>query len=80
MTTILRPNFEDPLNTAQQMVDNNIIMFGYPTSTHQDIFNASNDPALKKLAETYHIAETWDEFHNDYGYYIQEKGTHAYVY
>ena len=80
MTTVLRPNFEDPLNTAQQMVDNNIIMFGYPTSTHQDIFNASNDPALKKLAETYHIAETWDEYMNDYKYHIHEKGTHANVY
>ena len=80
MTTVLRPNFEDPYNTAQQMVDNNITMFGYPESFHQDIFNASNDPALKKLAETYHIAETWDEYMNDYKYHIHEKGTHANVY
>ena len=80
MTTVLRPNFEDPFNTAQQMVDNNITMFGYPNDYHQDIFNASNDTALKKLAETYHIAETWDEYENDYKYHIHEKGTHANVY
>ena len=43
------------MNTAQQMVDNNITMFGYPTGYLQRVFNASEDPALKKLAETYHI-------------------------
>ena len=80
MTTVLRPNFEDPLNTAQQMVDNNITMFGYPTSYHQAVFNESENPALKKLAETYHIAETWDEFENDLVYHIHLEGTHGYVY
>ena len=81
MTTILRPNFEDPLNTAQQMVDNNITMFGHPYDYHPASFNASEDPALKKLAETYHIAETYgNEYYNDYEYYIQTKGTHAFVY
>ena len=34
MTTILRPNFEDPLNTAQDLVDNNITMFGKPYTGH----------------------------------------------
>ena len=62
------------------MVDNNITMFGYPTSYHQDDFNKSDDPAFKKLAETYHIAETWDAYWDDYEYYIHDKGTHAYVY
>ena len=68
------------MNTAQQMVDNNITMFGYPESYQQWVFNASEDPALKKLAETYHISETWEEFSDDFEYYIQTKGTHAYVY
>ena len=80
LTTILRPNFKDPLNTAQQMVDNNITMFGHPHDYHPESFNTSEDPALKKLAETYHIAETWDEFSDDFLYHIQTKGTHAYVY
>ena len=62
------------------MVDNNITMFGYPTDYHQAVFNESEDPALKKLAVTYHIAETWDEYHKDYEYHIHEKGTHANVY
>ena len=62
------------------MVDNNITMFGYPQTYHQNIFNASEDPAFKILAETYHVAETWDEYWNDYEYYIHEKGTHAIVY
>ena len=47
LTTILRPNFEEPLNTAKQMVENNITMFGYPGAYHPDIFNSSNDPYYK---------------------------------
>ena len=62
------------------MVDNNITMFGYPTSYHQDVFNASEDQALKKLAETYHVAETWDEWKSEFVYHIHEKGTHADVF
>ena len=62
------------------MVDNNITMFGYPKSYHQDIFNASENSALKKLAETYHIAETYDEYYSNYEYHLHEKGTHANVY
>ena len=55
-------------------------MFGYPGSYHQWMFNTSEIPALEKLAQTYHIAETWDEYENDYKYYVQTKGTHANVY
>ena len=68
------------MNTAQQMVDNNITMFGYPGDYHQGVFNASEDHALMKLAETYYIPETWVNWENDFEYYIQEKGTHANVY
>ena len=68
------------MNTAQQMVDNNIRMYGYPTDYHPGIFNNSEDPAFKKLAETYHLAETLAEYKNDFEYHIQTKGTHAYVY
>ena len=49
-------------------------------SYHPSFFKTSEDPALKKLAETYHIAETWDEYEQDFGYHLQKKGTHAYVY
>ena len=62
------------------MVDNNITMFGYPTSYYHEDFNKSDDPAFKKLAETYHIAETWADYWVDYKYYIHVKGTHANVY
>ena len=62
------------------MIDNNITMFGYPGSYHQWMFNTSEIPALEKLAQTYHIAETWDEYMNDFIYHIHEKGTHANVY
>ena len=62
------------------MVDNNITMWGYPFDYHPNVFNESTDPAFKKLAETYHLAETWDEYDNDFQYHIFEKGTHAYVY
>ena len=62
------------------MIDKNITMFGYPGSYHQWMFNTSEIPALEKLAQTYHNPETWDEYDNDYEYYVQTKGTHANVY
>ena len=62
------------------MVDNNITMFGYPGSFQPYVFNLSQDPAYNKLAETYHIADTWDKFGDGIEYYIHEKGTHAYAY
>ena len=54
---------------------------GYPDDYHPDLFNVSEDTAFKKLAETYHFSETWDEYYyNDMEYHILTKGTHASVY
>ena len=79
MTTVLRPNFEDPFNTAKDLVDNNITIYGYPTSWQQDVFNASDDPALRRLADTYHIPTTFHGWYYYLYYNVIEKGTHAYV-
>ena len=62
------------------MVDNNITMLGYPGSYHQEFINYSEDQALKKLAETYYIPETLEEYYHDVENLILGKGTHALIY
>ena len=81
MTTVLRPNFEDPFNTAEDMVKNNITMLGNPLYQYRqtDIFENSTDPFLKKLAETYHSDLTWTEYYKNYEDFIHKKGTHAII-
>ena len=81
MTTILRPNLEDPFNTAQQMVDNNITILQDPQYQYRqtDILKNSNDTALKKLEETYYAPQTWQEYNKNYEDFIHKKGTHAII-
>ena len=43
-------------------------MFGKPNAYQHYVFNASVDPDFKKLAESYHIPETWDEYFNEMEY------------
>ena len=76
----MRPNFEDPLNTAQQLVDNNIRIFGRPTESRHLLFKDSEISSYIKLAENFDIAKSWDEFYDDFGKHIIDAGTHAYIY
>ena len=62
--------FFETLCTAQDMLDNNISIFDNPVSNHAAIFNKTADPAFQKLAEKVHVAESWDEFFNDFIYCI----------
>ena len=78
LTTMLRPNFEDPLNTAQQLVDNNITLyFGPPYHIWRQFLAKSPIPEYNKLAETMVITKDWDEFKNYSRHNVIGKGTHA---
>ena len=74
----LQPNFEDPLDTAQDLVDNNIILYYFPGGYIWKQFLAkSPDPAYNKLAETMIITKDWDEFDYYTEHYVIGEGTHA---
>ena len=48
LTTILRPNFEEPIDTFQQALDKNLTLYGSTKNYGQKtIYLESNNPALK---------------------------------
>ena len=64
MTTVLRPNFEDPFNTAEDMVKNNITMLGNPLYQYRQtdiLAEAYQSCIAQKRAETYQSDRTWDD-------------------
>ena len=75
---MLRPNFEDPFDTAQQLVDNNITLFDSPGShIWKQLLAQSSIPAYNKLSETMIITEEDNEFWNYMEHYVIGKGTHV---
>ena len=77
---MLRPNFEDPLDTAQDLVDNNITLYVTPGSEIWKQFLAkSPNPAYNELAETMIIPKDWYEFWDYPEHYVIGEGTHAYM-
>ena len=80
LSTILRPNFEDPLDTAQQLVDNNITIYFPPGfDAWKNFLSQSNISEYNKLAETMIIAKDWDEFDYYSEHYVIGEGTYARV-
>jgi len=65
LTTILRPNFEEPLDTAKQLVEKNITVYSSPGSQiWKQFLLESSIPEYNILGENYIIADDWD--HYDY--------------
>ena len=75
---MLKPNFEDPLDTAQDLIDNNITLYDVPGGYIWKQFMAqSTVPEYNKLAQTMIITKDWDEYVFFTEHYIIGKGTHA---
>ena len=74
----MRPNFEDPLDTAKQLVEKNITLYDAPgTFIWKQFLRESSLDEFKILGENYIIADDWDHY-----YYMSEQdvlvaGTHA---
>ena len=74
----MTPNFEDPLDTAKQLVEKNTTLYGGPGYEFWKQFLLESSIAeYKKLGENYIIADDWDHY-----FYISEHdvigaGTHA---
>ena len=78
LTTILRPNFEEPLDTAKQLVEKNISLYDGPgTEMWKQFFLESSIPEYNKLGETFLIADDWDHFDNISKHDVIGAGTHA---
>ena len=78
LTTILRPNFEQPFDTAKQLVEQNITLYDEPgTEIWKQFLLESSIPEYIKLGETYLIADDWDHFDNITKHDVMGAGTHA---
>ena len=75
---MLRPNFEDPMDTAQDLIDNDITLYMVPGGYIWKHFLAqSSVPAYNKLAETMIITNDWEEFEFYTEHFLIGYGTHA---
>ena len=80
LTTILRPNFEEPLDTAKQLVKKNITLYGEPgAEIWKQFLLESAIPEYNILGETMIIADDWDHFDNITEHDVIGNGTHAYM-
>ena len=78
LTTILRPNFEEPLDTAKQLVEQNITLYMHSYAESWKVFMLeSNNSEYKILGENMIIADDWDHFYNMSEHYVIGAGTHA---
>ena len=78
LTTILRPNFEEPLDTAKQLVEKNITLYDGPSyEIWKQFLLESPIPEYNILGETYLIADDWDHFDNITLHDAIGAGTHA---
>ena len=80
LTTILRPNFEEPLDTAKQLVKKNITLYMGPgTEIWKQFLLESFIPEYNKLGETFIVADDWDHYFSIIEHDVIGAGTHAQI-
>ena len=76
LTVILRPNFEEPLDTAKQLVEQNITLYDYYEGSKQFLLESSIHE-YNILGENMIITDDWDHFKNMTKHDVIGAGTHA---
>ena len=75
---ILRPNFEEPLDTAKQLVEKNITLYFWPSfDQRKQWLLESPIPEYRILGENAIIADDWDHYDNITKHDAMGAGTHA---
>ena len=78
---MMRPRFEDPIDTAKDMMDNNITLFElyyfYPT-LKQSLLDL-DIPEYTFIAENMVSVKDYDEYWYYVEHYIHGSGTHAFM-
>ena len=76
----MRPNFEEPLDTAKQLVEKNITLYNVPgTEIWKQFLLESSIPEYNKLGEIFIIADNWGHFYNMTEHDVIGAGTHAWM-
>ena len=65
LTVLLTPSYEEPVETAEDLIKRNIIPFRTPGSEiYKQFFAASSDPIYQEISRRLVIAKDWDEYEN----------------
>ena len=63
LTVLLRPSYEEPVETAEDLVKRDIIPFYIPGGEiYKQLFADSQDPNYQELSKRLVIAKDWDEY------------------
>ena len=63
LTVLLRPRYEEPVETAADLIKRDITPFVWPTGQiYKQIFAASSDPVDQEISRRLVIAKDWDEY------------------
>ena len=75
---MLKPRFEEPIDSAKQLIENNITLFEVPGGEYLVQFLANSPiPEYQTLSKRLIIANNWDEYFDLSEYGIIGNGTHA---
>ena len=78
LKTIFRPNFEDPIDSAKQLIENNISVLAMPGGQYYETYLANSPiPEYQTLSKHLIIAKDWNEFDYLIKHAIIENGTMA---
>ena len=76
---MMRPRFEDPIDTAKDMMENNITLFThqyyYPTDKQHLL--SLDIPEYTFIAENMVSVKDWNEYYYYVEHYLHGSGTHA---
>lgn len=74
LTTLLRPNFDKPVDTVEELVEQGIMVYDMPgAEMWKQLFADSPKEAYRKMAETYYVTKTDEEYH-EYHLKMTEEG------
>ena len=63
LTVLLRPSYEEPVETAADLIKRNITPFCQPGGEiYRQIFAASSDPVYQEISRRLVIAKDWDNY------------------
>ena len=75
---MFKPRFEDPIDSAKQLIENNITLFVIPVGKYYKTFLANSPiPEYQTLSKRMIIPNKWSEYDKLIEYGIIGNGTHA---
>ena len=67
LTVLLRPSYEEPVETAADLIKRDITPFVWPGGEiYRQLFAASSDPAYQEISWRLVIAKDWDDYADMY--------------